>query len=116
ITHRIAAELSNCHRRDQTLQIRGTRPNRMLRSHRIKCAAALCLVVGFGLVWFWLRNASVREDSMPDHLNLGSVYAGSTIELSARFLTSARKPRIDALFESLVGRCPSTWQPVLSRW
>ena len=53
---------------------------------------------------------------MPDHLNLGSVYAGSTIELSARFLTSARKPRIDALFESLVGHCPSTWQPVLSRW
>src|SRR5437667_10233720 len=90
--HSIAVDLSNCCRRDQTLRIRCARPKRTLRSHRIKWAAVLLLVVGFGLVWFWLRNASVREDSMPDHLNLGSVYAGSTIELSARFLTSARKP------------------------
>lgn len=82
--------------------------------------ARKCLLVLFvlGLVIFglWLGNRLIwnQEDAAPDQLDLGTVYVGSTVHFSARFLASSHKHPFDQAFDRLLQVMPQAWQPRLS--
>src|ERR1044071_1800137 len=78
------------------------------------------LVVGAALAFLltlWLCNefALVREQASPNEFDLGTVYTGSTVEFSAKFLVSSGQHPLDALFERVVRRLPKAWELTLSK-
>lgn len=74
-------------------------------------AGAAALVAG---IWIWNRWAIVQEGTTPDRLNLGTVRTGSTMEVSARFLTTRGKSPWTALHLWLRDKLPGSWSSVLS--
>ena len=86
---------------------------RAKRATLIRILSGLALIVL--LLWFWNRPAVVRENTQPDHFEVGKIYAGSTIELSAQFLTPSGKHRMDELFDRVKAWAPAAWQPAVSK-
>jgi hypothetical protein len=85
----------------------------------MKTARKCLLVLGvLGLVIFglWLGNRLIwnQEDAAPDQLDLGTVYVGSTVHFSAKFLASSRKHPFDRAFDWLLQVLPQAWQSSLS--
>ena len=69
-----------------------------------------------GALWFWIQSDSSQEDAAPDHFELGTVYVGSKVEFSSKFLTTNRKHSFDAFYERMVGAMPKSWQPTFMGW
>src|SRR5215471_12685363 len=85
--------------------------------------ARLLLIFGFAalavlflVLWFSNRVTVIHEKAAPDRFDLGTVVAGSNLEVSARLLTSANKHPFDVVFERLVRPMPSTWHAALWTW
>jgi hypothetical protein len=86
----------------------------MTRSRRILLTALSTLAAVVLLLWVWNRGAVVREETAPDYLHLGQVYAGSTVEFSARFLVPSHRHPLDTAFERVLKRAPPSCTHVAS--
>lgn len=75
-------------------------------------AGAIWLTVVMAFV-LWNQFGYVVEETLPDGYDFGKVYQGSTLEFSARFLTSAKKHPLDEVFERVQGALPSSWRGAL---
>ncbi|HEX5218022.1 MAG TPA: hypothetical protein VFZ59_00520 [Verrucomicrobiae bacterium] len=74
-------------------------------------------VLGLVIFGLWLGNRLIgnQEDAAPDHLDLGTVYVGSTVHFSAKFLASSHQHPFDKAFDRLLQVLPQAWHPRLSK-
>src|SRR5512137_158881 len=66
-------------------------------------------------IWIWCELNATTEGTEPDRLDLGTVQAGSRVEISARFLT-LHEPPLQAFYMWLCRRLPVSWRPLLSHF
>ena len=87
-----------------------------MRTTRKTLIGVLSVLVALPLaLWLWNYTALIQEETVPDQFHLGQVYAGSTVEFSARFLVSSREHPLDAFFSRVLERLPQAWEPTLSK-
>jgi len=87
-----------------------------MRTTRKTWVVVLSTLVALPLaLWLWNWTVLIEEQTAPDYFQLGQVYAGSTVEFSARFLVSSREHPLDAFFNRVLKRLPQAWQPALSK-
>src|SRR6185295_12735374 len=84
------------------------------RSKLLAAAAALVTILVV-LIW-WGRNVGHLEGCSPDRFDFGTVDAGSTLEFSARLLTTDPKSLWERLGIRLAGWLPNPWQPRVRQW
>ena len=87
----------------------------MKKARKRALIAGLAIASAVLCILGWNELALVPERASPDEFQLGTVYVGSTVEFSAKFLVSANKHPFDVLFERITKHLPASWAPVLAK-